>query len=202
MILSRPFGTTPPAYLTQDFILGYSQSSLRDWFRFLAERGDDARCGFFDAYASRVILSRPFGTTPPALPYPGFHPGLFAVVPNGTGSVFSLRGVTMLAADSSTLTLAEVILSRFFGTTPPALPYPGFHPGLFSVVPNGTGSVFSLRGVTMLAADLSTLTLTSYGCKCLCLRSGSTQDWKSWERSAVPTGLLGLLHPTQDFILG
>jgi hypothetical protein len=40
-------------YPTQDFILGYFQSSLRDWFPFFADCGGDAYCRCFNDRAGR-----------------------------------------------------------------------------------------------------------------------------------------------------
>src|ERR1700744_5333337 len=93
--LSSPFGTVPGCSLypglrpgllsavpsglflvvisTQDFVLGYSQPSLRDcsWLLSLPRT------------SSWATLSRPFGLGPGCPLYPGLRPGLLSAVPTG-----------------------------------------------------------------------------------------------------------------------
>jgi hypothetical protein len=82
--------------LTQDYVLGYSQPSLRDWVMLSTHHTQDCVLGYSQSSLRDWVmlsthtqdyvlatLSRPFGTVHAANSYPGLRPELLSVVPAG-----------------------------------------------------------------------------------------------------------------------
>jgi hypothetical protein len=118
LLSAVPTGLVSVVISTQDFVLGYSQPSLRDWSRLLS----------LPRTSSWATLSRPFGTDLGCYLYPGLRPGLLSAVPSGLISV---------VISNPPRTSSWATLSRPFGTGLGCYLYPGLRPGLLSVVPSG-----------------------------------------------------------------
>src|SRR6202034_3863433 len=137
--LSRPYGTVPGCHVSpQDFVLGYSQPSLRDWL-WLAS---------LPRTSSWATLSRPYGTGSGWSLSPGLRHGLFPVVPTGPALVgLSPQDFVMGYSQPSLrdwLWLASLPRARVLGYSQPSLrdwfwlvSLQDSRPGLFSAVPSG-----------------------------------------------------------------